>query len=258
MENSVIIFSSALAVGALTGYLGSLIVTKRMALVGDALGHVALPGVAFAILYNFNIIWGALASLALGILIIWALERGTKLPTEALTGVIFTVSLAAAFLLIPGKDLEEALIGNLSSLKNFEALWVIVISILVFFVIRAVFSSLVLIALSEDLAKTQKVRTGLLNFIYLASVGVIVVLGLRFVGSLLTGALLIVPALTARIVSRSARGYVYGSMAFGVISAGLGILIGEKLALPFGPMTILTSSSFFLLALVCKRLFIKQ
>ena len=106
---------AALSVGGATGYLGSLVVTKRMSLVGDALGHVALPGVALGILFGFNIIFGAFAALALGIIFIWLLEGKTTLPTEALTGIIFTGSLAAAFLLLPNEDLESALIGDISN-----------------------------------------------------------------------------------------------------------------------------------------------
>ena len=78
-------------IGGVAGYLGSLMITKRMALVGDALGHVALPGVALALIYGFSVSLGAFPILLLGIILIWLFEMRTKLPMEALTGVSIAV-----------------------------------------------------------------------------------------------------------------------------------------------------------------------
>ena len=80
-------------VGGVAGYLGSLMVTKRMALMGGALGHLTMPGVALAITYNFDVSLGALFFLIFGIILIWLFEQKTKLPIEALTAVVFAASL---------------------------------------------------------------------------------------------------------------------------------------------------------------------
>jgi zinc transport system permease protein len=66
-------------IGGIAGYIGSLMVVKRMALVGGAFGHLTLPGVALALVYGFDISLGALLLLALGIVSIWLLEKKTKL-----------------------------------------------------------------------------------------------------------------------------------------------------------------------------------
>src|SRR3989344_8669433 len=76
----------SLLVGAIVGgasaYLGSIMVLKRMALVGDALSHVALPGIGIALTYNINPFLGAFLALAIGVLLVWQLERKTTIPTE--------------------------------------------------------------------------------------------------------------------------------------------------------------------------------
>src|SRR3990167_4677940 len=85
-------------IGLASGYLGSLMVLRRMALVGDALSHVALPGLALGLMFHFNPFLGAFAALFLAIVGIWLVENKTKLPAETLVGVAFTLSLAIGLL----------------------------------------------------------------------------------------------------------------------------------------------------------------
>ncbi len=108
---------TAIFIGGAAGYLGSLMVTKRMALVGDALGHVALPGMGLALLFGLNVSVGAFIFLLLGVLLIWFLETKTMLPTETLVGIIFVLSLALGFLITPQPDLLEALMGDISKMN---------------------------------------------------------------------------------------------------------------------------------------------
>ena len=93
---------SAVFIGLASGYLGSFMVLKRMALVGDALSHVALPGVALALLFNLNPFLGAFATLFAGIIGIWLIEHKTELPTESVVGLFFTFSLAIGFIFLAG------------------------------------------------------------------------------------------------------------------------------------------------------------
>ena len=82
------------SIGAVAGYLGTLMLSKRMALVGGPLGHLTLPGITLALLYGFDVSIGAFLVLVLGILLIWYFERKTRLPMEALTAIVFTSSVA--------------------------------------------------------------------------------------------------------------------------------------------------------------------
>ncbi|MEJ2495484.1 MAG: metal ABC transporter permease, partial [Ignavibacteriaceae bacterium] len=83
-----------ISVGFAAGYLGSLMIIEKMALVGDALSHVALPGLALGVLFNFNPLVGAFAFLFVSAVMIWYLGRITKLSFETLVGALFTLSLA--------------------------------------------------------------------------------------------------------------------------------------------------------------------
>ena len=92
---------SGIAIGGVGGYLGALMLQKRMALAAGPLGHLAFPGVALALIYGFDVSLGAFPFIILGIIFIWLLEIKTNIPTEALTAIVFATGVAVAFLFLP-------------------------------------------------------------------------------------------------------------------------------------------------------------
>src|SRR2546425_13320798 len=108
-------------VGLAAGYVGSLMVLKKMALVGDALSHVALPGLALGILFNFNPFLGAFAFLFAAAILTWYIERTTRLFPESIVGVLFVTALAVGILITPEVDLLEALFGDITTVTLLAA-----------------------------------------------------------------------------------------------------------------------------------------
>jgi len=245
--------ATAIFVGGAAGYLGSLMATKKMSLVGDALSHVALPGVGLALAYGVNISLGAFASLVFGILLIWKLEAWTKLSTEILVGAVFVFSLAVGFLVTPQYELLDALFGDIESVNAGDALVAVVISIIVFLIARKIYPKMMLAYVSEDLALANKVRVEKYNLVYLFLVAAIVAFGIKVGGSLLTSAMIIIPAAVSRNISRNMFQYSYLSMTVGMISAFAGVVISSFYNLPAGPVIILASIVFFATTLVFKR-----
>ncbi|MDP3953966.1 MAG: metal ABC transporter permease [bacterium] len=244
---------AAIFVGATAGYLGSFMVLRRMALVGDALSHVALPGIALALMFNFSPPIGAFAALFGGIIVVWLLENKTKIATEALIGLIFTVSLSIGLLITPDEELLEALFGDISTISLFEGLVTIFLSILVLLVMKKISKSFMLSTISNDLAKSVKIRTSLVNFGYLMLVAVIVALGIKTVGTLLMGALVVIPAIASKNVSGGLSSYVKASTFFGALSGAIGVLLAFKYGFAPGPMVVLASAGIFLITLVFKK-----
>src|SRR5215469_11238224 len=89
----------ALFAALAAGLVGGFALMRRMSLAGDAVSHIALPGLGLAFLLGINPLLGAAATLLLGALLIWRLERFTGLDTETVVGVVFTASLALGALL---------------------------------------------------------------------------------------------------------------------------------------------------------------
>jgi ABC-type Mn2+/Zn2+ transport system permease subunit len=240
-------------VSGVAGYLGSLMLTKRMALVGDALGHIALPGIGLALLLGLNVSFGAFVFLLLGVLLIWFLEIKTYLPTEALVGIIFVFSLALGLLITPQPELLEALIGDISKVSNIDVVFSIILSLFVLYIISKIYPKIMLASISEDLAVASHINIKKYNFIYLLTIALIVALGIKVVGSLLIGALVIVPATTSRILSRNLRQYTLISSFLGILSCVLGILFSRITDLAVGPLIILICILFFIPSLILKK-----
>lgn len=240
-------------VGAAAGYLGSFMVLRRMALVGDALSHVALPGVALAYLYHFNPFFGAFATLFVGIIVIWLIESKTSLPTESLVGLMFTFALAVGLLITPEDEIFHALIGDIADVTTSDMVIAVVLSIGIVLAMRAIYRTFVLSTVSSDLARSSGVNVVKTNLIFLILVALIVALGIKVVGTLLMGALVIIPAIAARNMTASLGGYARLSTLIGFVSMLLGIILAEAFKLPAGPIVVLVSSAIFGLSFLFKK-----
>ncbi len=244
---------SAVAISGTAACVGSLMLQKRMALVSGPLGHLAFPGVALALLYGFDVSLGAFPFIILGIIFVWIMEIKTKLPAEALTAIVFSAGVATALLFLPMKEAESALVGDISSVGWQGALSTILLSLLVFVVIKIIFSQMVLINISEDLAQVEGLNVKKYNLIYLLSIAIIVALGVKLVGVLLTVALTAIPPATARNLASSMKSYFSLSVFFGILASLLGLFISQFIDFPVGTLIILSSAVLFLVSIFFKK-----
>lgn len=233
-------------VGASSGYLGSFMVLKRMSLVGDALSHVALPGIALALTFGTNPMLGALTTLLIATFGVWYLSEHTEVYSESLVGVFFTASLSLGLLLTPEPELLEALFGDIDSITRLDGLVTFIGAIIIFIITYLISKKLTLGVISEDLARSQKINISKVNLVYLLLVSLVVALGVKFLGTLLTGAMVIIPAVSARNLASSSKSFQLYSIIFGVISSVLGILLAKYLGSPTGPTVVLTGIGIFL------------
>lgn len=243
----------ALFVGGAAGALGSFMVMKRMALVGDAFTHVALPGMGLALLWGYDPFWGALLTLTIAVFGIWQLREKSKLPFEALVGIFFTGSLAIGILVVPDPEVLEALFGDIASLRLFDAALSILLAIIIWIGLSAIKSSLILTTVSEDMARASGISVSRVNLIYLILVGILVALGVKFVGALLMGALVIIPAASAQNIAKGFGSYIFLSTFFGIIGAVAGVLLHFVLGFSPGPFVILVSAGIFFATFVFRR-----
>jgi len=247
-----LLFVGALA-GAASGYLGSFMVLKRMSLVGDALSHVALPGMAIALMLSVNPILGALLALGLAVIGIWYIGEKSEIYPEALVGIFFTASLAIGILITPEPELLEVLFGNIEKVTGLDGILVIAASLLIFVVTKLISNKLALGIVSEDLAKSEGIKVSRINLIYLLLVGLVIALGVKFLGTLLTGALVIIPAAAAKNLARAIAGYQMLSIVFGTLSVVIGIFVATLAGISSGPAVVLVAIGFFVTSYIFKR-----
>lgn len=232
-------------VGLTAGYLGSIMVSRHMALVGDALSHVALPGVALGILFNFNPFIGAFAFLAATVIVTWYLQKSTTLSVEAIIGVLFVLALAIGILITPEVDLFEALFGDVSKITLTDTIITVLVSVGVLLVARSIYEKLVVSMISKELAIASRIKVERINLIYLFLVAIIVAVGIKEVGTLLVGALVILPAAAAKNISSTLSRYSLMSAIFGLASATLGIILSNYVNVPAGPLVVIVGATIF-------------
>ena len=152
LETLILSLSIGVAVGVSAGYLGSLMVLKKMALVGDAFSHVALPGLALGLLFHFPVFLGAFAVLFVSAVVIWQLGRVTKLSYESIVGATFTLALAIGILMVVNGqlDLLEALFGDITNVTLLDAITAVTISIVAILLTKMIYKKLVLGMISEE------------------------------------------------------------------------------------------------------------
>lgn len=241
-------------VGLSAGYLGSLMVLKKMALVADAMSHVALPGLALGLLFNFNPFFGAFAFLFVSAVLIWQLGRVTNLSFETIVGALFTLSLAIGILIIPEPELLEALFGEITTVSIIDVVASVAVSAIAIFLTHVVYRKIILGLISEDLASSTGINVARTNLLYLLLVSLTVAIGIKIVGTLLVGFLVVVPAATARNLSSSLYKYALLSSVFGSISSFSGVLFSGFLFLPSGPLIVLSGIVLFAISVLLRMI----
>lgn len=242
-----------LAVAAASGLVGVFALMRKMTLASDAISHVALPGLGLAVLLKINPLIGGAAALLLGVLLIWLIERRTEISTETVIGVVFSASLAIGSLLTPDEELIEVLFGGVRAPSVVElVLGMIAAAGVVAFIVRMK-EKLTLALVSEDLALVSGVSVPRMNLWFLLVFALNVILGLQFLGVLLMGSLIIVPAAAARNLGRSLNGTLLIAVIAAVGSVAVGYAVASAYGLSLGPVIISVAAALFFESLVVGR-----
>ncbi len=243
----------AIGTGIAAGLVGCFAVMRRMTLAADALSHVALPGIGLALLLRIHPVIGGVAALILGALLVWSVERRTRLATETVIGVVFSTALAIGSLLTTGEELIEALFGGTGRLTNVEtAIGLVVVAGVIVFVVRAR-HRLVLTLVSPEIARTSGINVSRLNLAFLVVFALTIALGLRYLGVLLIGSLAIIPAATAKRLALSLNGMLGIAVVVSVVATTAGTSAARVLHREPGPLVILVASACFVLSLFWRR-----
>lgn len=244
----------ALSAAAAAGLVGAFALMKRTVLAGDVMSHIAIPGIGLALMFHFNPLVGGGLTLLLGGLIIWQLEKKTELSSEAAIGVIFASSVALGALLINSKEeLIDALFGGFGPLAQNEFIFGAAASALVLLALWFLRHKLIITLFSEEMAASTRINVGLINLCFLLLFSLAILAGLRFLGALLAGSLIIIPASAARQITHSLTSFLVASVLISVASVLIGFFIATAYALDLGPTVVVVAALFFLLSLFRKK-----
>ena len=251
LEPSALVLSVAAATAA--GLIGPFALMRRMTLASDAMSHIALPGIGLAILLGIHPIVGGVAMLLVGAVVIWGLQHRTRIATETVIGVVFTTALAIGAMLTSGEDLVEALLGGVARLSTLETLAAIVTSCAVVAFVLLERHRLVLSLISPEIARTAGIRVARLDLEFLFFFALTIALGLRYLGVLLMGSLVIIPAATAKRVARGLGEMLGVAVGVSIVSTTAGMFIAVSLHRATGPVVVLVAAACFFASLLVRR-----
>ena len=250
MTTEVVLLSVAAAIAA--GLIGSFAVMRGMSLAADPLSHVALPGIGVALALHREPLFGAVAALLLGAFLVWVLQGKARATTEAIIGVVFSAALAIGSFSTSGENLIDALFGGGGTPSVAETVFVLLAALTIAaFVIRE--HRLLVMIVSSDLARTAGVNVRRLDLVYLLMFAITIGIGLRYLGVLLMGALIIIPAVTAKGIARNIGQMLSMTVALAALATTIGTLIASWLQQETGPIIVLVAAGGFLLSLLVPR-----
>jgi ABC-type Mn2+/Zn2+ transport system permease subunit len=225
-----------------------------MALVGDALSHVALPGIALALAYHVDPFWGVAIVCVLAACIVWMLEQKTKLYSDALIGLLFTFSLAIGILTIPDHEILESLFGAFMPLSPPVFLFIAGAGTLLIVLTFVLAKHFLFSIISPDLAHIEGHKKSTIYELALFVIfSLVVALGIKLVGTLLMGALTIIPASISKNISRSMGGYIVMAAFFGGFISLSGAAIASQMRFLPGPTIIILGIGLFVVSLFFSR-----
>ncbi|MGQ9424849.1 zinc ABC transporter permease subunit ZnuB [Gilvimarinus sp. F26214L] len=246
---------AGLGVALVAGPLGSFVVWRRMAYLGDTLAHSALLGVALGLALSVNINASVVIVCASLALVFVALQRNRNLATDTLLGILAHSSLALGLVsvaLLGGTnvDLYSYLFGDLLAVSRDDVVAIFAVSAVVLALLGVFWRRLLAITVHEELAQVDGVNVPLVRTILMLIMALVIAMAMRAVGVLLITALLIIPAAASRRVARSPE-----QMAvFAAVIAALAVLGGLTASFyvdtPAGPSVVLAAGALFVVSLL--------
>lgn len=254
----------AVVIGPLLGGIGTMVVSKRLAFFSQAVGQAAMTGVAigimlgepytspFASLFGFCILFGLVMNFT---------RNRTKMTPDTVIGVFLSISLAlgsALLLFVTSKVnvhvLDSILFGSILTVTDLDMNILIVTALICFAVGIPFYNRMLLASLNPSLAMVRRIRVKLLDYLFILMVTVVTVASVKIVGAVLVEALLLIPAASARNLSRSIKGFFFYSVIFATASCLTGVILPMEFEVPVpsGSAIILCASAFFLVTSIVR------
>lgn len=249
---------AGLGIAMIAGPLGSFVVWRRMAYFGDTLAHASLMGLALGFLLDVNIYLALLVCcMALAILLV-TLQKQQLVATDTLLGILAHSALsfglvAVSFLDDVRVDLMSYLFGDLLAVSAQDLLFIYIGVVAVLTILKLFWRPLLSTTVNEELAAVEGYNIDLMRLILMLLVGMVIAVGMKFVGALIMSSLLIIPAATARRLARTPEQMALFASLIGFIAVIGGLSLSWHYDTPAGPSVVLSATTLFLLAQTIKR-----
>lgn len=244
--------AAGIALAAVAGPMGSLVVWRRMSYFGDTLAHSALLGIAIGLITDSSPQLSIIITCLLFAFILTLLDRRPSVSTDTLLGILAHSSLALGIVVLALADsirvnLEAYLFGALLTISTTDLLWVLGVILFVAAAFYKFWSEFLSITVHKELAEIEGTNIAKMNLILLLLIALIIAVSMKIVGVLLITSLLIVPPAAARQLSKNPEEMALKASIIGIISVVMGIFSAFYLDVPVGPAIVVVATLIFLL-----------
>lgn len=243
----------------LFGLLGTMVVNNKMAFFADALGHSALTGIALGVILKIaNPLWAMIIFAILLSIIIVKVKEANTASTDTIIGVFSSTAVALGIVILSYRGgftkYNNYLIGDLLSITPSDLGMLVIVAIIVMVLWCLVFNRLLITGVNESLARSKGINTKLYMNIFTIIVAIVVTMSIQWVGVLIISSMLVLPAASARNISKNVRQYSIYSMLIALISGITGLIISYFLGSASGATMVLVSSCIFFITFIIKKL----
>ena len=240
---------AGVAIGAMCGALSTFVVLRRMSYIGHGLAHSVLGGVAVGVALGADLYVGEIAATVLSALLIDRVTRRPELHVDAAIGIVTTAIFAigvATLSVVPTRvNVEAMLFGNILGVDRTDLTVAVVVGVAFAFVLVTLHKRLVAVTFDSEVAGVHGVRTRAMELVFSLSTAAVVVASVRVLGVLLIAAAVVIPAATARLVTRSIGVMLWASTGLGVAASVIGLYASFHVDVPSGPTIVLTGAAAF-------------
>ena len=243
---------TAIVIGVVSGAVGCFIILRSMSLMGDAISHAVLPGVALSFMLGINFFIGAIVFGLLASFIITFIKENSVIKGDTAIGITFSSFLALGVILIglanSSTDLFHILFGNILAVQDSDMWLTLGVSGLVLLLIGLFFKELLLTSFDPVLAKTMGINVNFYHYLLMGMLTLVSVTAMQSVGTILIVAMLITPAATAYLFTSSLKSMMLLASTLGALTSVLGLFLGYSFNIAAGSSIVLTSTIIFLVS----------
>jgi len=245
---------AAVLVGIIAGAIGTFIILRGLSLMGDAISHAVIPGVAISQVLGIShfigaSVFGILASLAIGFI-----SEKSKLKKDAIIGIVFSSFFALGLVLISRirtvTDLHSVLFGNVLTVSVLDIVSLVIVGIILLLFMLLFYKELLITSFDETLAKIYGIKTRAMHYAFLFMLTIIIVASIQVVGAILIVAMIIAPAATGYLLTKRLPVMIALSTTIGAAAAIIGMFFSLSFNLPSGASIVLTLAVIFTMALI--------
>ncbi|MHA8111311.1 metal ABC transporter permease [Lactobacillaceae bacterium Melli_B4] len=245
---------TAIMVGVMSGIIGSFIILRGMSLMGDAISHSILPGVAVAYMLGINLLVGASFFGVLAALLIGFVSSHSRIKVDTSIGVVFSAFYALGFILISltesSTNLHHILFGNILAVSNSDMITTAVVLGIVILFVEIFYKELLITSFDETFAKTYGLKTELVHYSLMLVLTLVTVSALQTVGIILVVAMLITPAATAFFWTDRLSVMLIFASVFGALASIIGLYFSYTFNWASGPAIVIVAAVLFLISFI--------